>query len=365
MPAVLRIQASKNCYQHAVCGALGYKIAHSRGDNNFVVQTVDTPKAVRHHYGLAKLRNRVVLNKGGSSLGFLKTLLSSTTTGSELSTKLPDELDRIRIIDYFRDYGPALISRFSTDDYFRNKDNCRPAPPADYDEGKYIPQFDRVNGSDVCTFASLGEMTEENETLLASMKNSNQTQDHNVVPAGRRNNQTHDRDVVPPAVSMSSSGSPSTTGSRVNPGSGVAAFLPKDESEGIAADEDDDDDDDDDDVNNGEGAGGLHAMIAIGARSVQQDDGQPDKTFILIQNTHRHLPIFEASIAYLKEHLQHKGKLSFLHGNLTAKPELPLIQQQGLCLESSSADDMAEDYDEEEEAEEAEEPYDSDDLEGE
>jgi len=336
MPVALRVQASKNCYQHAVCGTLGYKIAHGKGDNEFAVHTVDTAKAVRHHYTLEQLRKRVKSNKGGSSYRFLTTLTKSTTSGGNLFSIPSSMLVHQNFSSLFQKEGPALISRFSTDDFFRNKDNRRRDPPND---GKlYIHQFDRANGEDVCDFVCLDQWTDGDEEFLQKLKDeNNQTEYHNVVPA----------------VSTSFSGSPGKHGGDVD------ESQPTDEDDGIADADGEDDDNEDDD----EGAGGLHAIIAMGCRSVQ-GDGQQEKTFILIQNTHRHLPIFEASIAYLEHHLQQReGKLTFMVGNLTAKSSLPLIHNKGLCLESSSADDIPEAFDEEGE-EEAEDPYDSDDLEG-
>ncbi|CAB9516043.1 expressed unknown protein [Seminavis robusta] len=67
MPLVLRIQATKNCYQHATGGTVGYKIAFHQGDNENKVYTVDVAKFMCRQYNDRKLKRRVLQNKGGAS----------------------------------------------------------------------------------------------------------------------------------------------------------------------------------------------------------------------------------------------------------------------------------------------------------
>ena len=81
-----------------------------------------------------------------------------------------------------------------------------------------------------------------------------------------------------------------------------------------------------------EGAGGLHAMILIGARL----DGF-GKMWFLLQNTWTSLPVFEALQSYLAGYLKQRtpcGKLVFLAGTLQEDITLPCIDQD-LCLESN------------------------------
>lgn len=67
MPAVIRLQASISCYQHATWGMLGSYLAPNMRDNKLVVHTVDASQAICQQYPLDQLKNVNWRAKGGSS----------------------------------------------------------------------------------------------------------------------------------------------------------------------------------------------------------------------------------------------------------------------------------------------------------
>lgn len=94
VPVAMRTQATKNCYQHATGGTVGYKVAFDKGDNDHTVHTVDVAKAMRHYCNDDKLKRRVLQNKGGKS----QTLLEKMVTGAGLeigSSIEPDDLGEV------------------------------------------------------------------------------------------------------------------------------------------------------------------------------------------------------------------------------------------------------------------------------
>jgi hypothetical protein len=188
--------------------------------------------------------------------------------------------------------GPAVVSRFSTDDYFKNKGSvCRNREYVNEDGTFCILQFDRVDDRDTHDFLELGAASVAEKATLKRMEDQNKKSEVTTPLA--------------PAVAQSFSS------------------------------ESRDDDTELEDVT--EGAGGLHSMICIGGRV---DDGN---NWFLIQND---LPVVEASQSYLAHHLAAPGgNLVFLRGKLLEGITLPLIDQ-GLCLESSECDDVPERDDE-------------------
>lgn len=303
MPVALRSQKTKNCYQHATGGTVGYKIAFDKGDNENTVHTVDVAKAMRHYYNEDKLKRRVLGNKGGASLKLMEKLVFGT--GLKIGANLPpDELGECDLKARMTTKGPALVSRFYTDEYLKKN-------RGDYvkEDGTFrLHQFDRVNDVDTHAFLELGAPDETEKNALQAMEEEGKK------PVG----------TAPASI-------PDLSGS-----------MSKDSLDGNAG---------------LEGAGGLHAMICIGGRK-----DNSEKNWFLIQNTWTILPIFEASASYLAHHLSQRepnGRLVFLTGGLNASASegtLPLVHQ-GLCLESSVGDDISEVY------EEDEEDYNTDDLE--
>jgi len=313
MPVALRAQATKNCYQHAVGGTVGYKIAFGKGDNDHKVHTVDVAKFVRHSYDAGKLKRRVLENKGGKS----QKLLEKMVVGTGL--QIGNTICSLRYAaENVTEYGPALVSRFSTDLLFK-------AHHGDYvnENGTFrIHQFDQENERDTHKFFELGHATPEEREFVRKMEETNKKPEEDAAS-----------DPVFHTISQSYSSESNKEG-----GTETNSDL--------------------------EGAGGLHAMILIGYRK----EPNSGKMWFLIQNTWTKLPVFEASESYLAHHLKRRnelledGKLVFLYGTLQENATLPVVESQGLCLESNDSDDVAEVDEDDEEAEE--EDWDSDNLEG-
>jgi len=305
MPVSMRTQATKNCYQHATGGTVGYKIAFDKGNNDHMVHTVDVPKFMRRYYDERKLKKRVLENKGGKSQGLMKSMVDGT--GLKLGSTLdPDDVqDRPHtVIEMVSEKGPALISRFRTDHLFKSQKTGYSSPGGSY----RIHQFDRVNNKDTHDFFDLGRLTHEAKSILTAMETRN-----------KKLQEEGNSSLIVPGVSLSSD-------SHESHESGTTV-----ESEAVF-----------------EGAAGLHAMILIGYR--KEASG---KTWYLVQNTWKFMPVFEASPTFLAHRLKHdsgNGSLVFLTGKFQGGSNKLEQINCGLCLESTCDDDMAEgdDIDDEE-----------------
>lgn len=307
MPVAMRTQATKNCYQHATGGVVGYKIAFDKGDNKNTVHTIDVPKFMRGYYNDRTLKKRVLRNKGGKSQVLLRNMLVGTglKIGSIVDPDmLQDQPDLVSTL--VSKAGPALISRFRTDDFFKN----RGQRGAYFENGSFrIHQFDRENNHDTHTLFDLGDMTEDGKKARREMETKNK----------KCQEESSASLVVPVRVEQSRSSDTHDTA----------------ESEAFS-----------------EGAGGLHAMILIGSRK-----DASEKTWYLVQNTWSSLPVFEASQSFLAHRLEHDGDardgaLVFVKGEFRGGSNRLAQNDQSLCLESTVEDDVAEDDDDEEEEEE-------------
>mmetsp|Transcript_5649 Transcript_5649/g.11707 ORF Transcript_5649/g.11707 Transcript_5649/m.11707 type:complete len:517 (-) Transcript_5649:215-1765(-) len=293
IPVVMRTQATKNCYQHATGSTVGYTIAFMKGDNEHTIHTVDVAKAMRHYYDDRKLELRILENKGGVSEQLLRSMVADK--GLDIGITLsPDVLQLAHF--YLRTRGPALVSRFSTDDFFKST-------TGDYfaNEKYHIPQFDRVNNQDTQRFLELGVLSEDQEKAVTTMKEKN----------------------------MKLEG---VEGDAPSPGIPIRAVSHSFSSESHENGSETD--------SIHKGAVGLHAMTLIGGR--KDDSGN---VWFLLQNTWASLPVFEASESYLAHHLRHQGwengKLLFISGHLQPGTELPLTDR-GLCLELTDCNDVEE-----------------------
>ena len=195
-----------------------------------MVHTVDAAKAMRHHYDDDKLEKRILQNKGGRSQTLLEKMVNGT--GLEVESILgPSSLNQVP--QFLKDHGPALVSRFSTDDFFKNKKGgyvCQ--------NGTFrLIQFDRKGEKDTHTFLGLGGLTLTEEDALRTMEDKNKKAE-SPLPTSHLFH----------AVSKSFSNEPDEG---------------EIDADGVL-----------------EGAGGLHAMILIGIRV---DDTA--KKWFLIQNT--------------------------------------------------------------------------------
>jgi hypothetical protein len=318
MPVAMRTQATKNCYQNATGGTVGYKIAFDKGDNKNTVHTVDVPKFMRGYYNDRKLKKRVLENKGGKSQELLSKMLDGT--GLEIGVVYTPEIvqDRPDYVSYLvSTAGPALISRFRTDDFFKDRGQSG----GFFENGSFrIHQFDRENSQDTHTLFDLGAMTQDATEARSEMETKNKKCQEESTSASVVSSAS----VVVPVmrVPQSSSWDSHKTG----------------ESEALA-----------------EGAAGLHAMILIGSRK-----DASEKTWYLVQNTWNSLPVFEASPSFLAHRLKHDGDardgaLVFVSGTFRGGSNRLAQNDQSLCLESMIDDDVAELYNNDDDDDEEEE----------
>lgn len=306
-PYVSHFQSSKNCYVHAASATVGYKVAFGQKESNLKVASVDVPRLIRHSYHDAKLKGRVIDDKGGSSASLLRDLIheSGCRLGQLTVPAFGKRVERVACdID---EYGPALVRRFTVDAFFRSKRN-ETAGNEDSDE-IFIHQFDRVHGKDAHKFLSLGKSTEEE---LQTVK---QIEEANLLPAEAGCTDTGN---IPSIVALAST---ETTESS---------------SQGFLDQVEDDEEETKD---------GLHAMVVIGYRFEMGDSGQK-KYWFLLQNTWKKMPLLEVSAEYLSHHLSSvDGQLVFVEGELKAIPTTLGISRS-LYVETSF-DDGGEEEEEE------------------
>lgn len=117
--------------------------------------SVDVAKLVRHSFGEAKLESRMVSNKGVSSKSLLSSLIGTVPGVSTTSVSVNGDTIT-HILNFLNRFGPALVNRFETDNYFR--ENQYTVPPHQEDE-PFMHQFDRDNEENFHVFVSLGTVT--------------------------------------------------------------------------------------------------------------------------------------------------------------------------------------------------------------
>lgn len=295
MPVALRCQASSNCYQHATGGTVGYKVAFDKDDNENIVYTVDVPKFMRRYYDDNKLMKRILENKGGKSQVLLSKMIENSGLQVGSTIAADDILAGVGFVTRcITKKGPALVSRFCTDEFFKELRGGYVDPK---DDSFRIHQFDRVDDKDTHHFLRLGVMSRAAQNTRDTMESKNKKKE------GEGNS-----DSLVPTVSQSRSFD-SHAG----------------DTEAVTSGED------------LEVAEGLHSMILIGYRK-----DAANKVWFLIQNTWKTLPIFEASVSFLAHRLeQRNGKLVFMQGTFRDDSSNKLTSQ-GLCLESTIDDDVAE-----------------------
>jgi hypothetical protein len=241
-------------------------------------------------------------------------------TGLEIGVVYTPEIvqDRPDYVSYLvSTAGPALISRFRTDDFFKDRGQSG----GFFENGSFrIHQFDRENSQDTHTLFDLGAMTQDATEARSEMETKNKKCQEESTSASVVSSAS----VVVPVmrVPQSSSWDSHKTG----------------ESEALA-----------------EGAAGLHAMILIGSRK-----DASEKTWYLVQNTWNSLPVFEASPSFLAHRLKHDGDardgaLVFVSGTFRGGSNRLAQSDQSLCLESMIDDDVAELYKNDDDEEEEEE----------
>ena len=329
VPLVLRIQSSKNCYQIAPSGVISYKICQGRQDNNWRAESVDTARYSRRTMTCTGIHRRVVKNKGGPSKLKLEEMVEGTSL--EVSSIIGAHALRTKpekILECLEEYGAGLVSRFGTDDIFRQqmtKGLCKK------DENYYIPQFDHVAGKDVCKDLCLGPMTPAaNEELMEVTKR--------IIEQNPKLRETFAAATVTPdnlSHAVSKSESEEDSG-----GSDVENMLDDDTSD-QTDDESSENDTIDDDakvpLHIETQQNGRHAMILVGGR--KERVGNKNKYWFLIQNSWKRLSLFEASLEYLVHHLVTRegknGTISFLDGNAENIDILPKVKA-GVCLEAES-----------------------------
>ncbi|KAL3941203.1 MAG: hypothetical protein SGARI_000681 [Bacillariaceae sp.] len=318
IPIVLRVQSSRNCFQIAPAGVVGYKVGHGAQDNNWEIQAIDAARHARRTMKFEDIRSRVVENGGGKSRKFMKRMVQGSGLQEEDSRGHITVRSKPKsILKDVERFGPALLSGFVTDDMFRaqdGRDNLR--------DGKYyIPQFDRVDGKDECKEYCLGPMTaaaeeELNEVtrrVLEQVQESNRESVKGLSHSVSRSESEEDMD--------------------------------DDDSDDNSCDNSDDTEDDWDNDTIDDSANtwqhemvrphGRHAMILIGGRKEKVRGKR--KYWFLIQNSHRRLPLFEVSSEYLAHHMVPpsgtNGLITFLSGNAGSTDVLPKLKG-GVCLET-------------------------------
>ena len=320
IPYVGHLQSSKNCYLHASSTMVGYKVALSQESNNtYKAVSVDVAKLVRHAYHDGNLERRVVYNKGGRSKSLLKQLLIGSQTKIS-SYSLHDEDDVINAFKKIRDQGPCLASRFIVDNFFRNMKSL--SPP---DDGKiYIHQFDRLKENndekDNHNFVTLGKPTDDDLNVINNILDANTSV---CVPGSTFNNTASP--IVPEIVTSTST---DTTSMGIPGIIGIATSISTDASVSSGLH--------DEDNKNEEMNLGLHAMVVIGYRTMD------NKHWFLLQNTWKMMPLLEVSCEYLMHKLE--GDLVFISGNLPEAPSAVDIRGGLFC--EGDFDDGGEDREE-------------------
>lgn len=175
-PYVSHFQSSKNCYVHASSATVGYKVAFGQKESNLKLASVDVPRLIRHSFHDAKLKRRVIDNKGGSSMSLVRNLIHESEQCRLVPIVPTLGKGAERVADDIDEHGPALVRRFVVDEFFSSKRN---ETAENGDSGEiFIQQFDRAGGRDTHKFLSLGKSTEEE---LQTVK---QIEDANLSPAG-------------------------------------------------------------------------------------------------------------------------------------------------------------------------------------
>ena len=281
VPYQANIQKSSNSYSHATVAIVSYNFAVGQMDCAYKANSIDILKFQRNFYRDEKLEQRVVQGIGGNSKDLLSELVHRSKT-SVLSLRPEKDADELCAF-LISNYGPALVSRFTTDPFFTSK--MLEVPPAKVEN--CIHQFDLVDGNDHHQFVWLGTSTRKESSVFRNIEEANGFA--STTPFGF------------------CFGSISRFACRV-----LARWngVPQEFVPGLQSAT----------VSDRATGHGLHAMIVIGHRFEMNGSGQK-KYWFLLQNTWKQMPLLEVSAKYLLTHLDVlKGELVFLAGNLHTLP---------------------------------------------
>jgi hypothetical protein len=303
MPFVCRIQHSGNCYMQAAFALVGYRVMSCPG------MSIDMAWFVRR-LPHEKLRSRVVEDQGGSSKEFLFSLVDDALVRS-----LGRDVSRLRkariLINQLKASGPCLLCRFATGKHFQTDKAFSEMNTT----SSAIRQFDI--GEDTNAWLSIGTPTPPDvqtvEDLQACYHSADDESAHQLASV------SYDSDVG------SASGSDIEIERDINDSNechGTYQEKPGKRPRTETQEEEVDD---------------LHAMLIIGFR-VQDEGGDKEKIWFLLQNSWEDMPLVEVSAAYLSYHIEKKhGGYAFITEPLQAFPQGYQITQ-GLVQESHFMD---------------------------
>jgi hypothetical protein len=322
MVFVCRLQPSLNCYLHAVSTLVGYKVSFGKVDGHYKAESFDVEKHLRHNISNDDLEKRVVNNRGGNSKDFLETIVGRSAIAP---IKLL-EWNAHFLAEHLLILGPALISSFKADQFFKNgrkpnavgkyhivqfdivdaKEIANEIADAASDEiecfvdRELVRSYFKVTGDTVETlkFCSLGKPTEQNSLDLHEICEARE------VIEGRKLSFPDDQCEIGEAQEVGEG--QKLVGGDAFPDDLLHTNTSSMSSEGEEKAED---------FNHR-----SHAMVLIGYRKEQRTNDR-DKIWFLVQNTWDGLQLIEMSAAYLYKHIdQETGGISFINEHL---PELP------------------------------------------
>jgi hypothetical protein len=104
-----RHQLSGLCYMHAPAMVQHYALGH----NNHSAPMIDLVQFIKQHFSVEQLQHHIFDNRGGNSVGFLKSILQPNSTLVDITVpyKIPKAL---------KAYGPGLVSGFEVHEDFFN-----------------------------------------------------------------------------------------------------------------------------------------------------------------------------------------------------------------------------------------------------
>jgi hypothetical protein len=293
MPYLQLHQGSHTCYLASAFLLVKYNVnlskLPSQGDDatadesakSFKAEHLDTNRYIRHRFDNDMLKRRVVDDVGGSSKTVLKELVGS---GHELESVQFPKTRRPAILaatsqivaELLPLHGPALVPCFSMTKVRQLLDESL---EEEGDEGVIrLPAFDFHRGVGTLAYRELGKYGEsqEFETILNGFESANGGSAHSEDGSVVRNLNHNRRSQSP-----------------VPPRGGDSEAVPPPS----------------------ERAGGpsSHAMVLIGCR---RDPAVKGKSWFLLQNPWKGLPLLEVSQAFMAQEMT--GKLEFVMGDVSA-----------------------------------------------
>jgi hypothetical protein len=324
IPFVLRVQVSQNCYLHAISTLVGYLIARGMESAQHATLSIDIDKYARHYLNHDALYNRVVKDTGGSSYSTLCNMISQDDV-ERLSFKTSDHDNAAILVQKLDKYGPAIISRFKTDDLFHVGFKALFEPGQSQLRFHQLVQFDVVDGEekaklvDIRRFDDKGEQIKDKSQIEEAIRLKKASC---AEAAGRSKAETTAKESVALTDNLGDAPTASMSFDTVQADS-FALSLSSEESRELALE-----------LASDTGSSGMHAMVIIGHRKEEKEG--VTKVWFLVQNSSASLPVLEASAEYLSKHVNMDGEggYCFVVKPLTQFPDsVPFCQ--GFAHESS------------------------------